>query len=58
MAEHFRGCGFAPERAFTTAAALVAALEGTRTVARLERTPAIFEVLAEVSIKRWAAPGG
>lgn len=56
IAEHFRGCGFAPTRASSTAAALIAALEGARTVARLERTPAIFEALAEVSLQRWADP--
>jgi hypothetical protein len=38
IVEHFRGCGFAPARASSTAAALVAALEGARTIARLERT--------------------
>src|SRR6201996_7076493 len=58
VAEHFRGCGFAPARASSTAAALVAALEGARTIARLERTPAIFEALADVSIQRWATPEG
>ncbi|MGF6870883.1 TetR/AcrR family transcriptional regulator [Paraburkholderia sp. MM5477-R1] len=58
IAEHFKGCGFAPARAFATAAALVAALEGARTIARLERTPAVFEALAEVSAQRWSAPGG
>ena len=58
VAEHFRGCGFAPARASSTAAALVAALEGARTIARLERTPAIFEALADVSVQRWAAPEG
>ncbi len=58
IAEHFTGCGFAPARAASTAAALVAALEGARTIARLERTPAVFEALAEVSIQRWAAPAG
>lgn len=58
IAEHFRGCGFTPARASSTAAALVAALEGARTIARLERTPAIFEALAEVSVQRWAAPEG
>ncbi|WP_343676687.1 TetR/AcrR family transcriptional regulator [Paraburkholderia heleia] len=56
IAEHFRECGFAPARASSTAAALVAALEGARTIARLERTPAIFEALAEVSAQRLAAP--
>ncbi|WP_461357327.1 TetR/AcrR family transcriptional regulator [Bradyrhizobium sp. USDA 4454] len=52
IAEHFRGCGFTAARASSTAAALVAALEGARTIARLERTPAIFEALAEVSVER------
>lgn len=54
ISEHFRGCGFAPARASSTAAALVAALEGARTIARLERTPAIFEALADVSVRGWA----
>lgn len=58
IAEHFRGCGFADARASATAAALVAALEGARTVARLERTPAVFKALAEVSVRGWAAPEG
>ncbi|AOI74803.1 TetR/AcrR family transcriptional regulator [Burkholderia sp. NRF60-BP8] len=58
IAAHFRGCGFAPARASSAAAALVAALEGARTIARLERTPAVFEALAEVSGQRWAAPEG
>lgn len=53
VAEHFTGCGFAPARASSTAAALVAALEGARTIARLERTPAIFKALADVSAQRW-----
>ena len=56
IAEHFRGCGFAPARASTNAAALVAALEGARTIARLERTPAIFDALAEVSVERCLSP--
>ncbi|WP_443678647.1 TetR/AcrR family transcriptional regulator [Paraburkholderia unamae] len=54
IAEHFRGCGFVSARASANAAALVAALEGARTIARLERTPAIFEALAEVSVQRCA----
>ena len=58
IAEHFKGCGFAPVRASAAAAALVAALEGARTVARLERTPAVFEALAEVSVRGWAAAEG
>lgn len=52
IAEHFRRCGFAPARASSAAAALVAALEGARTIARLERTPAVFGALAEVSCQR------
>ncbi len=43
-------------RAAATAAALAAALEGARTIARLERTPAIFEALAAVSVQGWATP--
>ena len=58
VAEHFRGCGFAAARASSAAAALVAAVEGARTIARLERTPAIFEALAAVSIQGWAVPKG
>ena len=58
VAEHFRGCGFTSARASSTAAALVAAVEGARTIARLERTTAIFEALADVSVQGWAAPEG
>lgn len=58
VAAHFRGCGFAPARAAATASALVAAVEGARTIARLERTPAIFEALAEVSVQGWAVSEG
>ncbi|CAN5338498.1 TetR/AcrR family transcriptional regulator [soil metagenome] len=56
VAAHFRGCGFTPARASSTAAALAAAVEGARTIARLERTPAIFKALADVSVQGWAAP--
>ena len=56
IAEHFRACGLAPARAASAAAALVAALEGARTIARLERTPAIFEALAEVFPRGLALP--
>ena len=52
VAEHFRGCGLDTARASLTAAALTAAVEGARTIARLERTPAIFEALAEVCCQR------
>ncbi|MFZ3121286.1 MAG: TetR/AcrR family transcriptional regulator [Variovorax sp.] len=58
VAGHFRGCGFSPARASSAAAALVAAVEGARTIARLERTPAIFEALADVSVRGWAAAKG
>ena len=56
VAGHFRECGFASARASSTAAALVAALEGARTIARLERTPAVFEALADVSCQRCRSP--
>jgi len=56
IAEHFRGCGFAAARASSTAAALTAALEGARTIARLERTPAVFKALAEIGCRRLATP--
>ncbi|MET3900325.1 TetR/AcrR family transcriptional repressor of lmrAB and yxaGH operons [Devosia sp. UYZn731] len=53
--EHFKRCGFVAEQASSAASALVAALEGARTIARLERTPAVFRALADVSAQRWAA---
>lgn len=52
VAEHLRGCGFAPARASSTAAALEAALGGARTIARLERTPVIYKALADISRER------
>lgn len=54
VADHFRNCGFTPAQASSTAAALVAALEGARTIARLERTAAVFKALADVSTQKWA----
>lgn len=57
IAAHFRECGFTPARASSTASALVAALEGARTIARLERTPAIFKTLAKVSTQQCSLPG-
>ena len=54
-AEHFRACGFASARATATAASLTAAVEGARTIARLERTPAIFVALKEICRQRVAA---
>ena len=39
-------------------AAWVAAVEGARTIARLERTTAIFEALADVSVQGCAVPEG
>jgi TetR/AcrR family transcriptional repressor of lmrAB and yxaGH operons len=56
--KHFRGCGFTSARATSTAAALVAAVEGARTIARLERTTKIFKALADVSVQGWAVPKG
>ncbi|RQU76209.1 TetR/AcrR family transcriptional regulator [Burkholderia cenocepacia] len=58
IAAHFRGCGFAAARASSAAAALVAALEGARTIARLERSPAVFDALADVSGQGWGAAEG
>jgi hypothetical protein len=52
IAEHLRGCGFAPARASSSATALAAAIEGARTIARVERTPAVFEALADVFCQR------
>jgi TetR/AcrR family transcriptional regulator, lmrAB and yxaGH operons repressor len=56
--EHFRGCGFSPKRAASTATALTAGLEGARTIARLERTTAVFKALADVSAKGLGSSGG
>lgn len=55
IAAHFRCCGFNAARASATAAALVAALEGARTIARLERTPAVFQSLGKVCAQNWAS---
>ena len=54
---HFLGCGFSSAHASSAAASLVAALEGARTIARLERSPAIFKALArfhQMPISEWA----
>lgn len=56
IGEHLRGCGFAPALASSSAAALLAAIEGGRTIARVERAPAVFEALANVFCQRWPAP--
>ncbi|WP_407158851.1 TetR/AcrR family transcriptional regulator [Bradyrhizobium sp. STM 3557] len=56
IAEHLRGCGFAPARASSSAVALLAAIEGGRTIARVERAPAVFEALADIFCRRWPAP--
>ena len=58
IAEHFRGCGCTPARASSIAAALVAAVEGGRTIARLQRTPTVFKALADLSCQRWLVPEG
>ncbi|KQN74927.1 TetR/AcrR family transcriptional regulator [Devosia sp. BK] len=52
---HFEGCGLSGGKARSAAAALVASLEGARTVARLERSPAVFEALSEMAAQQWAA---
>jgi TetR/AcrR family transcriptional repressor of lmrAB and yxaGH operons len=55
VAEHLRGCGFAHALASSSAAALLAAIEGARTIARVERAPAIFQALADIFCHRWPA---
>jgi len=50
VAEHLRGCGIPPARAASAAASLAAAFEGARTIARLQRTTAVYDALAEISI--------
>jgi TetR/AcrR family transcriptional repressor of lmrAB and yxaGH operons len=47
IVEHFRLCDFSQADASSAASAVVAAAEGARTVARLERTPAVFDALAK-----------
>jgi len=56
VAEHFRGCGFAASRASSAAASLAAALEGARTIARLERTTAVYKALADITRETLSAP--
>jgi TetR/AcrR family transcriptional regulator, lmrAB and yxaGH operons repressor len=58
IAEHLRDCGFAPALASSSAAALLAAIEGGRTIARVERAPTVFEALADIFCRRWPAPAG
>jgi TetR/AcrR family transcriptional repressor of lmrAB and yxaGH operons len=50
VAEHLRGCGIPCARAASAAASLAAAFEGARTIARLQRTTAVYDALAEISI--------
>jgi TetR/AcrR family transcriptional repressor of lmrAB and yxaGH operons len=52
IAAHFKASGLSPARASSTASALVAGLEGARTIARLERTPAVFKALADMWSRR------
>lgn len=52
IAAHFQGCGFDPARASSHASALTAALEGARTIARLERTTSVFTALTESFVRR------
>ncbi len=58
VAEHLRGCGFAAARASSTAASLAASFEGARTIARLERTTAVYEALADFSRERLCGMAG
>lgn len=55
VVEHFLGCGFAPARASSAASALVASVEGARTIARLQRSPAVYEALTDTSKQWWPA---
>lgn len=52
IAAHFQGCGYDSGRASSHASALTAALEGARTIARLERTTEVYKALAEISSQR------
>lgn len=58
IAAHLQGCGFTAADAATAAASLVAGLEGGRTIARLERSLAIFTALAEMTARQWAEQAG
>ncbi|TMV86835.1 hypothetical protein FGG78_19465 [Thioclava sp. BHET1] len=65
IAEHFRACGFSQADVSSRASAAVAAAEAARTIARLERSRAVFDALVEirvgkcVALLRYAAlPGG
>ncbi|MGJ3647885.1 TetR/AcrR family transcriptional regulator [Sphingomonas sp. GlSt437] len=48
VAEHLKGCGFTAAQALATGSALVAALEGARTIARAQRSAAIYQELADI----------
>jgi TetR/AcrR family transcriptional regulator, lmrAB and yxaGH operons repressor len=58
ISAHLRGCGCTPGRASSTAAALVAAVEGGRTIARVQRASSIFKALADLSCRSWLASQG
>ncbi|WP_063673518.1 TetR/AcrR family transcriptional regulator [Dyella thiooxydans] len=45
ISDHFRACGHPKSRAYSIANAVVAAAEGARTVARLQRSSAVFDAL-------------
>ncbi len=51
VAEHLRGCGIPAAHAATAAASLAAAFEGARTLARLQRTTAVYDALADISTR-------
>jgi len=50
VAEHLQKCGMPATHAATAAASLAAAFEGARTIARLQRTTAVYDALADISM--------
>ncbi|WP_102226983.1 TetR/AcrR family transcriptional regulator [Acidimangrovimonas sediminis] len=48
IAGHFLDCGFSNAQASSTASAVVASAEGARTIARLQRSTAVFVALSNV----------
>jgi len=51
IADHFRACGLSKIRADSIANAVVAAAEGARTIARLQRSSAVFDALTTTFAK-------
>lgn len=50
VVKHLEKCGMPAARAATAAASLAAAFEGARTIARLQRTTAVYAALADISM--------